>query len=204
MLRSVSIQRLTVTQVLTVSRASHVTNRYKNFHRLLSTQTVEKVDFHGTDKLRFQDSVIGHLSEASVVGSIGGTVVHVAINSQHNDKAEDYFLPLTVDYRTRNYATGKIPLARTKRESHNSEEDTLVARFIDRAIRPLFPKGYVNEVQVIATTHAADGVYDPTVVAVNATSYALMKSKQPWRGPVGCVRVGLIDGQLKVKNNLDL
>lgn len=139
---------------------------------------------------------MGHLSEASVSGLAGGSFVHVSVNSQPKDSPSDDFLPLTVDYRFRDSAYGLIPSTIKRRERNGSDEENLVARFIDRAIRPLFPSGYVNEVQVIATNHALDGVHDPTVMALNATSLALLASKQPWVGPVGCVRVGMFDGTL--------
>jgi polyribonucleotide nucleotidyltransferase len=103
---------------------------------------------------------------------------------------------LTVDYRSRSYAFGRIPQLNTRRERHGTDDEILVARIIDRAVRPLFPKGYVNEVQITVTTHAADGIHDPTIAAVNAASLALMKSRQPWNGPIGCVRVGFVDGKL--------
>lgn len=140
---------------------------------------------------------MGHLSESSVTASYGGSVVHVAVNSQAPAEAGEDFLPLTVDYRARMSAFGLIPEGSRGREK-NSDDEILVARFIDRAIRPLFPSGYVQEVQVTATNHATDGVHDPTVLALNATSMALLKSRQPWYGPIGCVRVGLVDNKLVV------
>lgn len=144
-------------------------------------------------------SAMGHLSESSVLGRAGDTVVHVTVNSAFKSDAVEDFLPLTVDYRMRSSAMGIVP---QKKERGGSDEEILVSRFIDRAIRPLFPAGYVNDVQVIATNHSLDGVHDPTVVAVNAASLALMASKQPWFGPIGCVRVGLIEGKMKVNPNV--
>lgn len=152
---------------------------------------------HGT-QFSINNDKMGHLSEASVSGLAGGSFVHVSVNSQPKDSPSDDFLPLTVDYRFRDSAYGLIPASFKRREKNGSDEENLVARFIDRAIRPLFPSGYVNEVQVIATNHALDGHHDPTVIALNATSLALMASKQPWFGPIGCVRVGMIDGNLVV------
>ena len=146
----------------------------------------------------FSNGYMGHLSESSIVCSAHNTVIHASVNSQHNPDPSSSFLPLTVDYRARQYAFGVIPQARNRRERHGSEIETLVARIIDRAIRPLFPKGYVEEVQLTVTMHAADGIGDPVVAAVNAASYALMSSKQPWMGPIGCTRIGMVDGKLKV------
>jgi polyribonucleotide nucleotidyltransferase len=142
---------------------------------------------------------MGHLSESSVIASYGGSIVHVAVNSQASTEAGEDFLPLTVDYRARMSAFGLLPEGSRRREkSPGSDEEILVARFIDRAVRPLFPSGYVDEVQVTITNHATDGVNDPTVLALNATSMALLKSNQPWFGPIGCVRVGLVENKLVV------
>ena len=98
---------------------------------------------------------MGHLAEASAVCSQGGSMVHATVCSSRNSNPVDDFLPLTVDYRSRAYAFGKIPKAMNKRERHGSDEEILVSRVVDRAIRPLFPKGYVNEVQLTITAHAA-------------------------------------------------
>lgn len=153
----------------------------------------------GSTQLGISVDKMGHLSESCVIASSGGSVVHVSVNSQSPAEAGEDFLPLTVDYRARMSAFGLIPEGTRRREkSPGSDDEILVARFIDRAIRPLFPSGYVEEVQVTVTNHATDGVHDPTVLALNATSAALLRSKQPWFGPVGCVRVGLIDGNLVV------
>jgi polyribonucleotide nucleotidyltransferase len=146
---------------------------------------------------------MGHLSESSVIAQAGGSVVHVAVNSSNkpNDElsAADDFLPLTVDYRARYSAFGRISDERRRKEKHGSEEEILVGRFVDRAVRALFPKqGYVQEVQILVTNHAADGVHDPTVLAVNAASLALLRSQQPWFGPIGCVRVGIVNNMLRV------
>lgn len=149
--------------------------------------------------LTFSTGIIGHLSEASVMCNTGGSVVHAVVNSARQaDNPTSAFLPLTVDYRSRHYAFGKISQLASRREKHGTDDEILISRCIDRAVRPLFPKGYVNEVQLLVTAHAADGVHDPTIQAVNAASFALMVSQQPWYGPIGCVRVGLIDGELQV------
>lgn len=153
------------------------------------------------DGLTFSTGIMGHLSESSIICKQGGSVLHAVVNSARSSDATDNFLPLTVDYRSRQYAFGSIPTG-GRRERHGGDDEVLVARCIDRAVRPLFPKGYVNEVQLLVTAHAADGVHDPTIAAVNAASFALLKSKQPWYGPIGCVRVGIIDGQLKVDPTL--
>ena len=140
---------------------------------------------------------IAHLADGSGVCSHGGSVVHAAVTKADNPDATDDFLPLTVDYRSRAYAFGRIPSVHNRRERHgNNEDEVLISRIIDRAVRPLFPKGLISQVQLIATTHAADKVHDPTIVSVNAASLALMRSSVDWNGPIGCVRVGMVDGQL--------
>ncbi len=141
---------------------------------------------------------MGHLSESSVLGRAGGSVVHVAVNSGKVEAPAEDFLPLTVDYRARYSAFGLIANQPNRKEKHGSDDEILVSRFVDRAVRPLFPKGYVDEVQILVTGHTADGIHDPTVIAVNASSLALLRSKQPWYGPIGCVRVGIVDNELKV------
>ncbi|RYH20070.1 hypothetical protein EON65_24705 [archaeon] len=142
---------------------------------------------------------MGHLSESSVLGKAGNTMVHVALNSKTPDaEPKEDFLPLTVDYRSRSYAFGILPPLPKRRERHGDDEEILAARVIDRAIRPLFPKGYTDEVQLTVTAHAIDNINDPTILAVNAASAALYNSKQPWNGPIGCVRIGYIDGNLTV------
>jgi polyribonucleotide nucleotidyltransferase len=140
---------------------------------------------------------LGHLADSSVIGREGDTIVHTAlcINSSSSDAN---FLALTVDYRSRMYASGIIPDTINRRERTNNEEDTIVSRFIDRAVRPMFPKGMLCELQLTVTNHALDGIHDPTVVAVNAASMALLNSGLPWNGPIGCVRVGYIDDRLVV------
>lgn len=153
-------------------------------------------------RITLSTGIFGHLSESSVICNVGGSVVHAALNAARSNDPNEPFLPLTVDYRARQYAFGVIPGSRQRREAHGSSDEILVSRFIDRAVRPLFPKGYVNEVQLTVTNHAADGIHDPTVAAVNAASLALMHSKQPWQGPIGCVRIGCIDGQLKIDPTL--
>lgn len=138
---------------------------------------------------------MANLAESSVLATQGGTVVHATVCSAPSLSSDD-FLPLTVDYRDRYYASRQVPSTANRRERHGSENEVLIARVIDRAIRPLFVKGYTNEVQVTVTAHAIDGVHDPVVLAVNAVSHALMHSNQPWNGPVACTRIGMIDREL--------
>eukprot|EP00981_Chlorochromonas_danica_P000644 scaffold143_cov173-Ochromonas_danica.AAC.20 len=150
---------------------------------------------------------MGHLTESSILGKAEGTVVHVALASKSPDETpKEDFLPLTVDYRSRDYSFGKLPDQTKRRERHGTDEEILVARVVDRAVRPLFPKGYVNEVQLTITSHAVEASQDPIVVAVNAASLALAQSQHPWNGPIGCVRVAMVGDQFVVnpsKQQLD-
>lgn len=166
---------------------------FENSNLLINDNAIES-----KGGISFHTSIIGHLSESSILCKMGKSVVHAVVNSSYAAEPKDTQVPLTVDYRSRFYSFGTIPNSGARREKHGSENEILVARCIDRAIRPLFPKGYVNDIQITVTSHAADGIQDPTIMAVNAASYALMKSKQPWNGPIGCVRVGYINGTLLV------
>ena len=110
------------------------------------------------------------------------------------EEGRDFF-PLTVNYQERTYAAGKIPGGFFKREGRPSENETLTARLIDRPIRPLFPEGFVNEVQIIATVVSVNPEVNPDIVAMIGTSAAISLAGCPFNGPIGCARVGYIDGQ---------
>jgi len=125
----------------------------------------------------------------------GDTVVLVtAVASKQPREGIDFF-PLTVDYQERAYAAGKIPGGFFKREGRPHEKETLTARLIDRPIRPLFPYGYHQDVQIIATVLSADQENDPDVLAVVGASAALTLSPIPFQGPIGCVRIGRVEGR---------
>jgi polyribonucleotide nucleotidyltransferase len=128
----------------------------------------------------------------------GDTVVLVtAVASKVAREGIDFF-PLTVDYQERAYAAGKIPGGFFKREGRPHEKETLTSRLIDRPIRPLFPKGYHQDVQIIATVLSADQENDPDILAVVGASAALTVSQIPFQGPIGCVRIGRVGGRLVV------
>ncbi|HJT63337.1 MAG TPA: polyribonucleotide nucleotidyltransferase, partial [Candidatus Limnocylindria bacterium] len=133
-------------------------------------------------------------ADGAVVLRYGDTVVLATAVSAEPREGIDFF-PLTVDYEERMYAAGKIPGGFIKRESRPSEAAILAMRLTDRPIRPLFPKGYKNDVQVVLTVLSADQENDPDILAVNGASAALSVSSIPFLGPVGAVRVGRIDGQ---------
>src|SRR5271155_3700558 len=112
------------------------------------------------------------------------------------------FLPLTVDYRENTYSAGKIPGGFFKREGRPSEKEILTSRLIDRPMRPLFPDSWRNETQIIAMVLSADSENDPDVIAVTAASAAAYISDLPFTDPIAAVRVGLVDGKLKINPSI--
>ncbi|MCS7234819.1 MAG: polyribonucleotide nucleotidyltransferase [Armatimonadota bacterium] len=141
-------------------------------------------------------------ANGAVTVRYGETVVLVTATASHQPREGIDFFPLTCDFEERLYAAGKIPGGFFKREGRPGEKAILTARLMDRPIRPLFPKGFRNDVQVIATTLSADQIHPPDVAAVVGASAALSLSDIPWAGPIGCVRIGLVDGQLVVNPTL--
>ena len=142
-------------------------------------------------------------ASGSVVVQYGDTIVLVAVVSSHEKRPID-FLPLTVEYQEKGYASGRIPGNYFRREiGRPSEKETLTARIIDRPIRPLFPKGYRFETQIIATVLSMDKENDPDILAMIGASAALEISDIPFEGPIACVRVGRIDGQFKINPTID-
>src|SRR5215831_10905768 len=129
------------------------------------------------------------------MASLDDSVVLVTVVAAKQAKPGQDFLPLTVDYQEKTYAAGKIPGGFFKREGRPSEKETLTSRLIDRPIRPLFPDGFYNEVQVIATVLSVDPEIDPDIPAMIGASAALMLSGVPFNGPIGAARVGYLDGQ---------
>lgn len=155
-----------------------------------------ETDFCG-QKLIIEVGKIGFLADGAVTVRYGDTMVlGTAVMSNSPREGIDFF-PLLIDYEERMYASGKISGSRfMKREGRASEQATLTARLIDRPVRPLFPKGFRNDVQCIATVLSADLVHSPDMVAMTALSSALMLSGAPFKGPIAGVRIGLIDGEL--------
>ncbi len=129
---------------------------------------------------------------------LGDTVVLVAACGSNHEREGIDFLPLTVDYREAFYASGRIPGGFFKREGRPTEKEILTSRLIDRPIRPLFPEGWHNETQIIASVMSADEENDPDVIAITGASAALYCSELPFTTPIAAVRVGLIDGELVV------
>jgi len=150
---------------------------------------------YGNHTLVLETGEIARQSSAAVMVSLDDTQVFVtAVGRKEADPGRDFF-PLTVNYQERTYAAGKIPGGFFKREGRPSEKETLTSRLIDRPLRPLFPKGFINEVQVIATVVSINKEIDPDIVAIIGASAALAISGMPFAGPVGAARVGYKDGE---------
>ena len=148
----------------------------------------------GGQTLSMETGKLAEQADGAVMLRYGDTVVLATAVASEPREGIDFF-PLTVDYEERMYAAGKIPGGFIKRESRPSEAAILAMRLTDRPIRPLFPKGYKNDVQVVLTVLSTDQENDPDILAVNGASAALSVSGIPFLGPVGAVRVGRIDGQ---------
>jgi polyribonucleotide nucleotidyltransferase len=152
------------------------------------------------NELSIETGKVAKQADGAVVVRCGGTMVLstvVAARSPMEGRDRD-FLPLTVEYREKAYAGGKIPGGFFKREGRPDEKETLTCRLIDRPIRPLFPKSFRNEIQVINLVISADNENDPDVLAMVGTSAALCLSGIPFAGPIGAVRVTMVDGKLVV------
>ena len=156
---------------------------------------VVKTFQYGDHKVTFETGEIARQASGAIIASMGDTVVHVTVVGRKEAKLGQDFFPLTVDYQERTYAAGRIPGGFFKREGRPSEKEILTSRLIDRPIRPLFPKAFTNEVQVIATVMSINPDIDPDIVAMLGTSAALAVSGLPFKGPVGAARVGYADGK---------
>ncbi len=153
--------------------------------------------------LSIQTGKVAKQASGSVVVQYGDTIVLVSVVSAHEERATD-FLPLTVEYMEKIYAAGRIPGNYFRREiGRPSEKETLTARLIDRPIRPLFPKGYRCETQVVATVLSMDQENDPDILAMIGASAALEISDIPFAGPIACVRVGRIDGRFVINPTIN-
>ncbi len=156
----------------------------------------------GDKEISFETGAVAKQAHGAVLVRQEGTVVlATAVGRTEGREGADFF-PLTVDVEEKMYAAGKIPGGFFKREGRAGEKAILTARMVDRPIRPLWPKGYKNEVQIIVTTFSADQVHPHDILAINGSSAALMLSPMPFLGPVGAVRIGRIDGNLAVNPTL--
>src|SRR6266513_3816754 len=149
----------------------------------------------GDKQVIIETGKLAKQADGSVTVQLGETIVLVAAVAATKAKPGQDFFPLTVDYREKAAAAGKFPGGYFKREGRPTEKEILTSRLIDRPIRPIFPKGWYNEVQVQCIVLSADGENDPDMLAVVGASAALMVSDIPWEGPLGAVRVGRVKGQ---------
>ncbi|MCG8325050.1 MAG: polyribonucleotide nucleotidyltransferase [Thiotrichales bacterium] len=153
----------------------------------------KEFDF-GNRRVVLETGRIARQASGAVMASMGDTVVLVTCVAKRDPDPDRDFFPLTVDYQEKTYAAGKIPGGFFKREGRPSEKETLTSRLIDRPLRPLFPKGFKNEVQIIATVMSLDEEVDPDIVAMIGASAAVAISGVPFSGPLGAARVGYKDG----------
>ncbi|HYE31766.1 MAG TPA: polyribonucleotide nucleotidyltransferase [Methylomirabilota bacterium] len=173
----------------------------------------EKVSFPlGSGEVTIESGKLAKQADGAVTVQLGETIVLVAAVGASNPKPGLDFFPLTVDYREKAAAAGKFPGGYFKREGRPTEKEILTSRIIDRPIRPLFPKGWYNEVQVQSVLLSADGENDADILATIGASAALLVSDLPFAGPIGAVRVGRVDGKFvanpthseMAKSDLDL
>ena len=149
----------------------------------------------GGNEISIETGKIARLADGAVIVTCGDTTVLVsAVSALAIKEGQDYF-PLTVDYREKAAAVGKFPGGYFKREGRPTEKETLTSRMIDRPLRPLFPKGYFYDTQIISILLSADGQNDPDILAINGASAALCISDIPFAGPIGAVRVGRVNGE---------
>ena len=156
----------------------------------------------GGQDMTFETGKLAKQADGAVVVRSGETMVLATAQGRMEAREGADFFPLTVDVEERMYAAGKIPGGFFKREGRPTERAILTARMIDRPIRPLWPKGYKNEVHVVCTTLSADLVTAHDILCINGASAALMVSPLPFLGPVGAVRIGRVDGELVVNPTL--
>src|SRR5215208_4176660 len=148
--------------------------------------------------LTLETGRVAGLANGAVWVQYGETVVLTTVVTSKSPREGIYFFPLQVEFEEKMYAAGKIPGGFIKRESRPTENAILTARLTDRPLRPLFPKDYRNDVQVVLTVLSADQANDPAICAIVGASAALSISDIPFYGPVGAVRVGLIGGEIVV------
>jgi len=158
---------------------------------------------YGQHTVTLETGMMARQATAAVMVSMDDTAVFVTVVGQKKTKPGHDFFPLTVNYQERTYAAGRIPGSFFRREGRPSEGETLISRLIDRPVRPLFPEGFVNEVQVIATVVSVNPQVHPDIVAMIGASAALALSGLPFNGPIGAARVGYINDQYVLNPTAD-
>ena len=158
---------------------------------------------YGQDTVTLETGEIARQASGAVMVNMGGTTVFVTAVACKEARPGADFFPLTINYQEKTYAAGKIPGGFFKREGRPTEKETLVSRLIDRPLRPLFPKGYYNEVQVICTVVSLNPEIDPDIPAMIGASAAMSLADVPFNGPIGCCRVGYAEGEYQLNPNRD-
>ena len=161
----------------------------------LPATPVTKTFPYGAHSVTIETGHIARQATASVIVRMDDTVLLVTVVAKKEAKAGQDFFPLTVDYMERTYAGGRIPGGFFKREGRPSERETLTSRLIDRPIRPLFPDGYFNEIQIVATVLSLNPEVDSDIPAMLGASAALALSGVPFQGPIAAAKVGYLNGQ---------
>jgi polyribonucleotide nucleotidyltransferase len=163
----------------------------------------KKTISYGKHQLTLETGEIARQANAAVMVSLGDTVVLVTVVGSKEVSPDLDFFALTVDYQERTYAAGKIPGGFFRREGKGSEKEILTSRLIDRPLRPLFPEGFYNEVQIIATVLSSDSQIDADIPSMIGASAAVMLSGIPFDGPIGAARVGYINGEYVLNPSAD-
>src|SRR3954464_5968765 len=166
-------------------------------------QVYRKELMWGGRRLVLETGKMARQADGAVLATYGETTVLCTAVANKTAKPGQDFFPLTVNYQEKTFAAGKIPGGFFKREGRPSEKETLVSRLIDRPIRPLFVKGFKNEVQVVVTVLQHDLENDPDILGMVAASAALVLSGTPFMGPIGAARVGWINDQYVLNPTLD-
>ena len=164
--------------------------------KLMNLKPIVRTFKYGRHTVTLETGAIGRQADSAVMASMDDTTVLATVVCNRSEEVEGRdFFPLTVNYQERSYAAGKIPVSFFRREGRATEGETLISRLIDRPLRPLFPDGFVNEVQVVVTVMSANPEIPTDIISIIAASAALASSGLPWNGPLGAARVGYIDGQ---------
>src|ERR1700742_689544 len=157
----------------------------------------------GGQTLTLETGRVARQADGAVLATLGETVVLCAVTAPRSVKEGQDFFPLTVHYQEKYFSSGRIPGGFFKRERGATEKETLVSRLIDRPIRPLFPEGFYNEINVIAQVLSYDGENEPDILAIVAASAALTIAGVPFMGPIGSARVGYIDGEYVLNPSIE-
>ena len=167
------------------------------------SDNIRKVEFPlGKETVKIETGALAKQANGAVLVTSGETVVLVTAVASAKPKENADFFPLTVDYKERTYAAGRIPGGFFKREGKSRDKEIVTSRLIDRSIRPLFPEGFTHEVQVSAIVLSSDSVNNPDILCMIGASAALRVSDIPFAGPISAVRIGRLEGQLVVNPSI--